>query len=128
MLIFRVIGLAIITTIFILTVKQQRPELAFLLGLTAGLVILVMVIQQIAEIVHLVDRLASRARIDALYFNTIIRIIGIAYLGEFGAEITRDAGESALAAKIELAAKIMIMFIALPVIISLVETIISFIP
>ena len=128
MLMFRVIGLALVATIFILTLRQERPELAFLLGLTAGLVILIMVIQQIAEIVYLVSQLASRARIDALYLNTIIRIMGIAYLGEFGAEITRDAGENALAAKIELAAKIIIMFTALPVIISLVETIIGFIP
>lgn len=128
MLVFRIIGVGIIATIFILVIKQERPELAFLLSLAAGLFILIIVMYQIAEIVHLINQLAVKAQVDAIYFNTIIKIMGIAYLGEFGTEIVRDTGENALAAKIELAVKILILFTALPVIISLVENIIKFIP
>ncbi len=120
--------MAIISSVLILVIKQEKPELAFLLSLVTGMMILILLINQIAEIINLITELARRAEIDAIYFNTIIKIIGVAYLGEFGAEITRDAGETALASKIELAVKIIIMFMSLPIMISLIETIISFLP
>ena len=128
MLIFKIVGIAVISSILILVIKQEKPEIAFLLSVITGLIILIMVIDQIGELMGLFNRLANRAEIDAIYFNTIIKIVGLAYIGEFGAEITRDAGEEAIASKIELAVKVLIMFMALPLMISLIETIIGFLP
>ena len=128
MVIFRIVGMAIIASVLILVIKQEKPEIAFLLSLVTGILILIVVIRQIAEIVNLISQLAARAQIDAVYFNTIIKIMGLAYIGQFGAEITRDAGENALAGKIEMAVKIIIMFMAIPIMISLIETIVSFLP
>lgn len=127
MLIIQVVGLAVLSAILIIVIRQEKPEIAFLLSII-GLVILAMIIKELAVVVELLNRLAEKAQIDMFYFQTIIKIIGIAYLGEFGAEITRDSGESALAGKIELAAKILIMIISIPIMLSLAETIISLIP
>ncbi|NLM97204.1 MAG: stage III sporulation protein AD [Halanaerobiaceae bacterium] len=128
MLIIQVVGLAVLSAILIIVIRQEKPEIAFLLSIITGLVILAMIIKELAVVVELLNRLAEKAQIDMFYFQTIIKIIGIAYLGEFGAEITRDSGESALAGKIELAAKILIMIISIPIMLSLAETIISLIP
>ena len=128
MIILRIVGIAILSTIFILVIKQEKPEIAFMLSLVTGLMILAIILSQVGEIINLLRNLASRAEIDGIYFNTIIKIIGLAYIGEFGAEITRDAGEQALASKIELAVKIIIMYMAIPIMTSLIETIISFLP
>ncbi|MCG8512881.1 MAG: stage III sporulation protein AD [Halanaerobiales bacterium] len=128
MVIWQIVGLALLASIFIILIRQQRPELAFLLSLVTGLIILNLILDQIGIVVNLLQQIAEKARIDLIYFNTIIKIIGIAYIGEFGAEITRDSGETALASKIELAAKIIIMILAIPIMISLIETIIELIP
>lgn len=128
MIIFRIVGLAVIASILIIVLKQRRPEIAFLLSLVTGVIILILVISQVGVVVDLLRQLADKARIDMIYFNTIIRIVGIAYVGEFGAEITRDAGEKSLAAKIEMAVKIIILFLALPIMISLIETILALVP
>ncbi len=128
MIILRIVGIAILASIFILVIKQEKPEIAFMLSLVTGIMILLIVFRQVGEIIDLLRNLASRAEIEGLYFNTIIKIIGLAYIGEFGAEITRDAGENALASKIELAVKIMIMYMAIPIMISLIETIMGFLP
>jgi len=128
MIILQVVGIAFISTILIIVIRQQKPELAFLLSIVTGVIILMLIIDQVALVIELLNQLARKAQIDMLYFNTIIKIIGIAYIGEFGAEITRDSGETALASKIELAAKILIMIIAIPIMLSLIETIISLIP
>ncbi len=128
MIILQVVGLAVLSTILIIVIKQQRPEMAFLLSIITGIIILILIIDQVALVIELLNQLARKAQIDMLYFNTIIKIIGIAYIGEFGAEITRDSGETALASKIELAAKILIMIIAIPIMLTLIETIIRLIP
>ena len=128
MVILKIVGLAIVSTILILVIKQRLPEIAFLLSLLTGLFILILIISQVGEVIRLIKKLITKAGIDIMYFNTIIKIVGIAYIGEFGAEITKDAGENALAAKIEMAVKIIILFLSIPVMISLVETIIELIP
>ena len=128
MIIIQIVGLALLSAILILVIKQVKPELAFLLSIVSGLVILILIIKQVEAVIELLIQLARQARVDMIYFNTIIKSIGIAYRGEFGAEITRDSGENALASKIELAAKIIIMVIAIPIMLSLIETILRLIP
>ncbi|HHU92876.1 MAG TPA: stage III sporulation protein AD [Halanaerobiaceae bacterium] len=128
MIIIQIVGLALLSAILIIVIKQVKPELAFLLSIAAGLVILILIMRQVEAVIELINQLARQARIDMIYFNTIIKIIGIAYIGEFGAELTRDSGEGALASKIELATKIIIMVIAIPIMLSLIETILRLIP
>lgn len=128
MLILQIVGIAVVAAIFIIFIRQEKPELAFLLSLITGIAILILVLDQISVVINLLQQLAEKAEIDLIYFNTIIKIIGIAYIGEFGAEITRDSGETALASKIEMAAKILIMVLAIPIMISLIETVIRLIP
>ena len=128
MIIIQIVGLALLSAILIIVIKQVKPELAFLLSIAAGLVILILIMRQVEAVIELINQLARQARIDMIYFNTIIKIIGIAYIGEFGAELTRDSGEGALASKIEMATKIIIMVIAIPIMLSLIETILRLIP
>ncbi|MFW6021908.1 MAG: stage III sporulation protein AD [Halanaerobiaceae bacterium] len=128
MLILKIVGTAIIAAIFIIVIKQEKPELAFQLSLVTGIIILMFIINQVGVVIELLNQLARKAHVDMIYFNTIIKIIGIAYIGEFGAEITRDSGQSALAGKIEMAAKILIMVISIPIMLSLIESILTLIP
>ncbi len=76
----------------------------------------------------MLERLATNANLNMVYVETILKIIGIAYIAEFGAQITRDAGQGAMAAKIELAGKVLILVMAIPILTVLIETIIDFLP
>ena len=69
------------------------------------MIIFLFLITKIAEIISLLERLAVEGGINLIYLKTILKIIGIAYIAEFGAQITRDAGQGAIASKIELAGK-----------------------
>ena len=53
----------------------------------------------------------------------VLRVIGIAYVAQFGAELCRDAGESAVASKIEFAGKIIIMTLSMPIMYKLLEVV-----
>jgi stage III sporulation protein AD len=72
--------------------------------------------------------LAVRSNINMVFLKTILKIIGIAYIAEFGAQIVRDAGMEAIASKIELSGKILIMVMAIPIITVIVETVMKLMP
>lgn len=126
--IVQIVGLGIIATILILVLKEQKPIFSFLLATITGVLIFLFLIGKIAEVIRLLERLAIEGGINLIYLKTMMKIIGVAYIAEFGAQITRDAGQGAIASKIELAGKILIMVMAIPIITVIIETVISLIP
>ena len=121
--IVQIVAFGLIGTILVALLKQQRPELALQLSIILGVVIFGVIIGKIAAVVDLLKELANKANLNVMYLGTIFKIIGIAYIAEFGAQVCRDAGEGAIAAKLEFAGKVLIMVLAIPIIIMIVETI-----
>ncbi len=93
-----------------------------------GCVIFLFLVDQISEIIRMLERIAVNANVNMVYVETILKIIGIAYIAEFGAQITKDAGQGAIASKIELGGKILILAMAIPILTVIIETVISLIP
>jgi len=126
--IIQIVGIGIIATILSVVLRQQKPEFAIQVSIVTGLIIFIFVISKLNYVIEVLNNLAKRIDMDLLYFTTILKVIGVAYIAEFGAQIARDAGEGAIAAKIELAGKILIMVLAVPVLTSLLDLIIKIIP
>ncbi|WP_040951349.1 stage III sporulation protein AD [Gorillibacterium massiliense] len=126
--IIQIVGVALIATVLILILKEQKPIFAFLLATFTGILIFLFLLGKIAGIIHVLEDLAVKSEVQPIFFKTILKIIGIAYIAEFGAQIVRDAGQEAVASKIELAGKILIMVMAIPIITVIVETVVSLMP
>lgn len=126
--ILQILGLGFIVVLLILIVKQQRPEFAVQLTIALGAIVFLMMLGKISVVINLFTDIADKAKISHIYFNTILKIIGIAYITEFGAQVCRDAGEGAVGAKIEFAGKIMIIVMAVPIIALVLDTISKLIP
>lgn len=126
--IIQIVGLGLMLTTIILLLKEKQPPFAFLLAVVGGVIIFLFLIGKISEIIRVLEKLAVQADINLVFLETILKIIGIAYIAEFGAQITRDAGQGAIASKIELAGKVLIMFMAIPIISVIIETIIELLP
>ena len=80
----------------------------------------------ISFLVRTLTDITARTNAGPVYFSTVLKVVGIAYLAGFGAEVCRDAGERATAGKLELAGKVIILITALPVLIAVLETITRF--
>jgi len=106
--IIQIVGLGLVATLLVLVLREQRPEMAMMVSLVAGAIILLLVV--------------------VTYLQTLLRIVGLAYLAEFGAQVCRDAGEGNIAARIEFAAKVIILVLAVPIIVAVMESILSLIP
>ncbi|PAD19501.1 stage III sporulation protein AD [Shouchella clausii] len=126
--IVQLVGLGLIATFLALVVKEQKPAFAFLLTMFVGAFIFLFLIDEIAVMIEMISQLAKSANIHMVYLQTILKIIGIAYITEFGAQIAKDAGQSSIASKIELAGKIFILVLAIPIIKAVIEMILSLLP
>lgn len=126
--ILQIVGLALIVTIIAVVLRKFQPEIAIQLSILAGAVIFILVLGKIKVIVDLLESLAEQANISSYYLIIVLKIVGIAYLAEFGAQICRDAGEGALATKVEIAAKIGVLVLAIPIIVAILESLVRLIP
>lgn len=126
--IIQIVGLGLIATVLILVIKETKPLFAFLIATSTGILIFLYLIGKIGGIIEVLEDLANKSGVEMIYLKTLLKIIGIAYIAEFGAQIVRDAGQESIASKIEMAGKVFIMVLAIPIISIIVETVIKLLP
>lgn len=126
--IFQVVGLGLVATTLIIVLRDHRPEFTIYISIVTGLIIFSMIMPHLSYVIDVMQDLSRKADIEIIYFSTILKIIGMAYVVEFGSQICRDAGENSIAMKIELAGKITIMILAIPILMALVDLIIKILP
>lgn len=114
--------LSLVTAVISLYLKDSGFATAAVLSvLCGGILILLKLIPYFSEIFRTVKEIASVSGLKTDYIGLVIKVVGIAYIGEFAGELCRDAGEASLAGKVDLGTKVVIMIMAMP----LLETILS---
>lgn len=126
--IFQVVGIGLIGTVLAVFIRERNRELALFVSLVSGLIIFIFAVSKIGAVIQVLRELATRANVNVFYLTTILKIIGIAYVAEFGAQICKDAGEGSIASKIEIAAKVLVMVLALPIMVAILESILRLLP
>ena len=126
--IVKIIGIALVALIIIILLKQYKPEFAIYISLLTGVLILVLVMDELTGIMSLIQTIADKASINQQFLTILIKITGIAFLSEFAVSICKDSGEGAIASKIELGSKIIIISMSIPILSSLLEIILKVLP
>jgi len=126
--IVKIIGVGIIALIIIVIIKQYRPEFTIYISLIAGAIILVLVMDKISAIIDLLTNLSNKTAINNDFLVLLIKITGIAFLTEFAVSICKDSGETAIASKMDMGGKIIIISMSIPIIASLLETVVRILP
>lgn len=126
--ILQIVGLGIVAAVIIVVLRGQKPEMAIQVSIVTGVVIFLLLVSKLSAVLDLLEGYADRVGINTVYFTTVLKIVGIAYIAEFGAEVCRDAGESSIASKIELAGKVIIVVLAVPIVTSLLDLITNIMP
>ncbi len=124
----RVLAFAAVSLVLLVVLRQQRPEIAVLASLAAGAVLLVAALAALAPAISVLSGLATKAKVEHIYLDTVLKVIGVAYLADFGCQVCEDAGERALGRKVELAGKVLIMLMAVPVVSAVLEVILRLLP
>ena len=124
----KIIGLGLTSLIIIIVLKQYKPEFVIYVSILAGALILFFVMDKLAAIINLLSSLAQKANINSQFLGIILKITGIAILTEYAVSICKDSGESAIANKIDMGGKIIIIGISIPIISTLLETMLKILP
>ena len=113
--IFKIVAIGLTAACMASLLRRWRSETAILVSVAAAAVIFIAVLPYLKSVLSMLRDISGKMGVDADCVAILLRVIGIAYCAALGAELCRDAGEGAIASKIELAGKIIIMALSMPV-------------
>ena len=116
--IIKIIGIALTALVIIIMLKQYRPEYAVFISILTGVLILVLVMDKLTGIINIIQSIQDKFGINTQFIAILIKITGIAFLSEFAVSICKDSGEAAIASKIEIGSKIIIISMSIPILIA----------
>lgn len=121
--IIKIVAIGLISLVTIIILKQYKPEFAIYISIITGLIIIYLVINRLDGIINLLKSISNKSGINNQFLELLLKITGIAFLAEFAINLCKDAGENAIASKIEIGSKVVIVSMSIPIISSLLEII-----
>ncbi|MDE6732655.1 MAG: stage III sporulation protein AD [Oscillospiraceae bacterium] len=125
--ILRLCGFGLLAAVLCAVVRQLKPESAVFVNIGAGLMILIYAVKSLTPSVSALGELADAAGISGEFAEVLLKALAISYITTLSADVAKDAGENALGAKLELAGRVSIAAISLPVFTTLAGLITSMI-
>lgn len=121
--VIKIIGIGLISLIIIIIIKQYKPEFAIYVSIIAGVAIIYLIFNKLEGIINLLKTISNKSGINNEFLELLLKITGIAFLAEFAINLCKDSGEGAIASKIEMGTKVIIVSMSIPIISSLLEVI-----
>ncbi len=126
--ILQIAGLGVAAALLAMVVRGSRPEIAPLIAMAAGVLVFFLAVSRLQAVVAVMEQLVDKAGLAQDYIKVLLKVVGVAYVSEFAAQTCRDAGEDSLAAKVEMGGKVLVLAMASPVIVALVELVLEVVP
>lgn len=115
--------LAVAGVLLAIPLKKEKSEYSLLLSMAICVFVFLFVITKIQVVFEFVERLEAMTDIDSDYIAILLKMIGIAYLAEFAIGVCKDAGFSSIGGQIEIFAKMSILVVSLPLLLTFLEMI-----
>ena len=111
---FQVAVFCLVATMLALVLRQYRPEYAVFISLACSIVAVLYLLQGVAQVAEELGRLLEDTMLPGELVQVVMRCLGVCILTELAAQTCRDAGEQAIGAKVELAGKVTLVLVSLP--------------
>lgn len=128
MSIIKIAAIGIIGILLISLTKSINKDISIYVVLATSIIILIYIVGEITGVFVYLETVYNNISYGREFFPIIIKVLGVAYIADFTSQLCKDAGESSIGAKIELAGKIIIFYIAMPIftaILQLIDTLLS---
>lgn len=122
---FKVAVIGVIAVFLALPLNKDKQEYAMLVVLSACLIIIGLALSKLDGVFDVINNSKKYLGDNSLYVDILIKMVGITYVAEFGANLCRDAGFGSVANQIEFFGKLMILAVSMPILMTLIETISS---
>lgn len=126
--IFKIVAVGLITCVATMMIKPIRSDFAVVIAIASGIIIIFLIVGYLTDVVSAFKAIISSTGLDASLYKLLLKILGVAYLLEFTASICADTGNTSLGDKILLGGKIVLMVMALPIIVSILDIVTGLLP
>ena len=117
--------LALVTAIIAGMIKQKNGEIALMLSISCGVIILVSLLSQVSHIISTVNSIVAVSDMNIEYIKILLKVIGVSLLTEFAVSVCKESGQQGIASNVLLSGKIMITAISLPLYSEILNTVLS---
>ncbi len=121
-------GFAITAAILCMVVGTKQPQMAKLCALMAGVMLLTEALQSASSIQSVFAQITQMGGLNEGYLSTLLKVMGISYAAELASQTCEELGEKGLALKVGLVGKLCIFSLTAPLLLSLLEMILSLVP
>lgn len=109
-------GIIVVSLILIVFIRDTKKEFSLLLSIAVGVLVFISVAGEFYSVIETISNLVENSGEISSYISLMLKILGISLLGQFVIDLCRDNGENALATQTEIAIKIVIISMTLPLI------------
>ncbi len=126
--IIKIIGVGFITLIVTIILKEYRKELAIYPVLIGGAIILAFSFGIFENIINFINDISKSSTVNNDFIKILLKITGISILLEYAVSICKDSGESAIANKIDLGGKVILVSMSIPIISTTINALTQLLP
>lgn len=122
-------GMLLAATVLVLLIRESgQAALAAVFSLAVGALVLGRLVPRLGAIFDVFSGVAEQAGLNSNYLGVLLKILAISYVAEFAAALCRDAGEAAYATKLELAGKLAVITLGVPIIVNMLNSVLAILP
>lgn len=114
--------IALIGTCAAVLLRSLRAEYAVPVGVATAVLLLLTGLKNVTVVAETLQKLTDAYSVPSAVLRAVLKIVGLSFLTDFGANVCRDAGQNAIAANLEFGGKVLILLCALPAAAALLET------
>ena len=123
MSVFAICAIGVITAFSAMLIRENRPDIALIIGIAGGVMILLGVTDRLVEAVDFFHDISGKAGVDGGVMKILFKIVGVGYIADFSAGLAEESGAKALGEKIIFGAKIVIFAVSIPLVKMLFEVV-----
>src|SRR5690625_3794393 len=102
MQLLQILAVVIIASLLVILVRERNESISFLLVIIIGIIIFLYILSHISQLFDVFNQIISRFNVSIPHLDTILKVIGIAYITEFASHLLKDADLEAIAVKVEM--------------------------
>lgn len=121
--ILKIVALALTGVLLAALMKSVNKEISIYIILATVIILFLTIIDRLADIFGFLEGIYDNVTYGRTFFPVILKVLAVAYITDFTAQLCRDAGEATIGSKVELAGKVIIFYLAMPILTAILELI-----
>lgn len=116
---------AVIVVLIAIKIKDMDSGYGVILSMAGCVMVMYFVVSRFRQITDYIDRITAYISVNITYIDVIMKMIGLAYVCQFSSDLCRDAGYNAIASQVEMAGKISLILLSMPVLMSVIDLVVK---